>query len=163
MTEFDRLVEICRCPLEGPGVAERGEADIQRSSVTRIDRDRLVRFRMLELHGSRCLFSGAAHHSLDGRRHAVQVGHLLPLKHGGPDVLQNVMPMSAIVNWLWDEGIITLLNSGVIRISDRASDEDRAVIGGRHQIAFPKDPRFWPRAEYLEAHRDLIFDRLDGW
>ena len=76
------------------------EADIQRSSVTRIDRDRLVRFRMLELHGTRCLFSGAAHHSPDGRRHSVQVGHLLLLKHGGPDVLQNVMPMIAIVNWL---------------------------------------------------------------
>ena len=139
------------------------EADIQRSSVTRIDRDRLVRFRMLELQGTRCLSSGAAHHSLDGRRHAVQLDQLLPLKHGGPDVLQNVMPMSAIVNRPWNEGIITLLNSGVIRISDCASNEDRAVIGGRHQIAFPKDPRFWPRAEYLEAHRDLIFGRLDGW
>ena len=92
---------------------------VKRSSVTRIDRDHLVRCRMIELHGTRGLFSRAVHHSLDGRQHAVQVGHLLALKHGAPDVLQNVMPMSAIVNRLWDE-----------RVRARAKTADPSLVVG---------------------------------
>jgi hypothetical protein len=120
---------------------------------------RMLRVRMLELYGPKCPFTGEVHQSLDGRRFEVQLGHLYPLSLGGLDVLANTMPMSGLANWAWDEGLISLTNGGRILLAEGIAPDTAHRLSANRQIEFPKDPRSWPKAEFLEQHRNLVFGR----
>ena len=122
-------------------------------------RRRMLRVRMLELYGPRCPFTGDLHPSLDGHRFEIQLGHVYPLALDGPDTLLNTLLMSGLANWAWDEGLISLTTAGRVLVAEGASADTAARIPANRQIEFPKDPRYWPRAEFLERHRDLVFGR----
>lgn len=66
--------------------------------------------------------------------------------------------MSAETNWLWDEGVISLTNDGRLLVSEHASPECRAFYVDGHEIPFLSS-LYWPKAEFLEWHRDLIFNK----
>jgi predicted restriction endonuclease len=98
-------------------------------------------------------------HSLDGQRHAVQVGHVRPLGFYGKDNLQNVLPMSSVANWGWDEGLISSHNKGKVLLASGLTESTRQLFGKCEQITLPKDLRYWPLGENFEFHRDVIFQR----
>ncbi len=120
-------------------------------------RERLLRAHMLELYGPRCALSGHLHIGMNGRFYETQVGHVVALEYGGPDIIQNVVPMTGTTNWHWDHGLISLTNHGRILVSSRASSDTHKLFERGRQVHFP-DPRFWPRAEYLQWHREIIFE-----
>jgi len=142
-----------------PGIDEVDQATDARRRRSEIRRRSIVRFQMLEHYGPRCCFTGELDVSLDGLRYAVEVGHIWALKLDGPDIVQNVLPMSRRVNWLWDEGILSMLNDGTPLVSSRASGRDKETLSRYERIAFPLSPLYWPRPEYIEAHRDLVFEK----
>jgi hypothetical protein len=121
-------------------------------------RRRLLRAQMLELYGPHCALSGHLHIGLNGRFYETQVGHVVALEYGGPDIIQNVIPMTGTANWHWDHGLISLTNEGRILVSSRASPDTRKLFKAGRQVHFP-DPRFWPRAEYLQWHRDVVYEK----
>ncbi len=168
--ELERLVAMSEVGEEPQRQFAESALELEPHSVLLPSRKRqafklirrsIVRFQMLESYGPRCAFTDAYHPSLDGLRFAVQVGHLLPLRYGGPDILQNVVQMDGRVNWQWDEGIFTMRPDRTPIVSSKASSETRAELERFGRIHFPEDPRHWPKAEYLEAHRDLVFEKTD--
>lgn len=143
---------------KGPPEYSEGDREIEYVSRRTRLRDRGLRTFMLQLYGPRCVFTGKAFWSLDGRNPSTQVGHLVALEYGGPDIIQNVLPMSAQTNWHWDEGIISLTNSRRMLISDNACPESRALYAAGHEVPFISS-LYWPKAELLEWHRDMIFNK----
>lgn len=144
---------------ESFGLSEAaGFPDYRRASRSFLIRNPKLRYDVFDTYGTRCVFSGTVFRGLKQGRITTQVGHLVPLRKGGPDELTNALPMSPIANWLWDEGIISLDNAGKILISKDACADTRAFVQSRTSIPF-KDPRTWPRAECLSWHRDNIFSK----
>ncbi|KRA98351.1 hypothetical protein ASD83_15160 [Devosia sp. Root685] len=131
----------------------------KRALSNKIIRSRILRFQMLQHYGPSCVFTLLELPSLDGLHFAVQQGHLWPLEYGGPDVLQNILPMSGDVNWLWDNGLISLKNDGTPLVASGASQQVLGLLRNCTRIRFPKDPRAWPQVEYLERHRDMVFEK----
>ena len=160
--EAERLQLLERLPLliarEGQDVGAY-EASVLLS--TRLSKQRIrsarLRIRMLEHYGPECAFTGLYYPSLDGRHFSTQVGHLQPLKYGGPDIIQNVLPMAPEVNWHWDNGIISLTNAGKLLVSANASAQSRRLFRPGKIVRFI-DPQLWPRAEFLQWHRDNLFE-----
>lgn len=121
-------------------------------------RSRVLRTEMFRLHGSRCAFTGLVGWCLNHRIPSTQVGHIVALEYGGPDVIQNVLPMSQETNWHWDAGVISLTNDGRIMIAARAAPESRKLFEEGRRVRFA-DARDGPRSEYIEWHRDVIFEK----
>jgi hypothetical protein len=128
-----------------------------RLSKARIRSARL-RIKLLEHYGPQCVFTDQCYSSLDGRRVSTQVGHLHPLNFLGPDIIQNALPMAPEVNWHWDNGIVSLTNFGEVLVSSHASAQTRSLFTAGKMIRFI-DPKIWPRAEFLEWHRDILFEK----
>lgn len=126
---------------------------------SRIARNELIRFRMISQYGTTCPFILNDMQSLDGQRYAIQVGHVRPLGFYGKDNLQNVLPMSSIANWGWDEGLISSLNNGKVLLASGLTESTRQLFGKCEQIALPKDLSYWPESQNFEFHRDVIFER----
>ena len=121
-------------------------------------RKRLLRAQMLRLYGPACVFTDETYSSLNGRLFSTEVGHLMGLGYGGPDVIQNILPMGRDANWHWEHGLISLSNAGLIMLSSRASSATRRRFQAGKQVRYTNS-QFWPKAEYLEWHRDTIFER----
>ena len=121
-------------------------------------RHRLLRAEMLTLYGPACVFTELLYTSLSGKLFETQVGHLVAREYRGPDIIQNVLPMSGTANWHWDHGLISLTNPGKILVSSRATRASQKLFKAGKQIRFA-DSKFWPHTEYLEWHRDNIFEK----
>lgn len=164
--ELRRIFELRpRFALENSGFAEDTQAAFnvatlpKRAKTTKLVRSAAVRFEMLLHYGRQCPFTFELFESLDGLRCALQVGHLRPLRFGGKDHVQNVLPMAGLANWAWDEGLISLKNNGTLLLAAGLKDSARLRFDGCERIRFPDDARVWPKAENLEFHRDVIFQR----
>jgi hypothetical protein len=147
-----------------------GEQEAQRfepSPLPRVTlkpvRYRELRFEMIDVYGPRCAFIRCSFPSLNGLAFGTDVGHLWPRSAGGPESIQNVLPMSKDVNNQWDQGLISLTNSGDLLIARQAGRDTRALFANFERIEFPRNVQFWPDARYLERHRDEIFEKGPKW
>ncbi len=121
-------------------------------------RSRMLRIELQAVYPPCCSFTGSVYWKLGGRSCDTQVGHLIPLENHGPDIIQNALPMSSVTNWHWDHGLISLTNAGRILVASKAGDETKSTFIAGRLVHFA-DSRYWPKAEYLEWHRDNIFER----
>ena len=115
---------------------------------------RALRFEVFELYGPRCAFLKRSYPNLNGSRFGTDVGHIWPHWAGGPDIIQNALPMSKDVNNQWDEGLVSLRNNGELLIAHQAGKDTRWLFAKCKKVVFPADPQRWPDAQYLERHRD---------
>ena len=164
--ELRRIFELTpKFTLDNLGFGEEAQVDFsaemlpKRVRTSKLVRSAAVRFQMLLHYGRQCPFTRDVGESLDGLRCELQVGHLRPLKFGGKDHIQNVLPMSGFTNWAWDEGLICLENGGKLLLAAGIKDSTRRRFDGCERIRFSEDARMWPNAENLEFHRDVIFQR----
>lgn len=163
--ELRRIFELTpKFAPENSGFSEDAQAGFnfetlpKRAKTSKLVRSAAVRFEMLLHYGRRCPFTQELFESLDGLRCALEVGHLRPLRFGGKDHIQNVLPMSGLANWAWDEGLISLKNNGTLLFAGGIRDNERQRFEGCERVLFPKDARIWPHSENLEFHRDVIFE-----
>ncbi|QQR39447.1 hypothetical protein [Devosia rhizoryzae] len=119
---------------------------------------KLIRDELLTLYGPACVLTEKLYTTLNGRFCETQTGHVIALRYFGPDILQNTLPMCSIANWHWDNGIVSLTNAGKILLSERASPHAKELFGHGRQVRFANS-QVWPKAEYLEWHRDNIFQK----
>lgn len=123
-----------------------------------LKRNLSLRFKVLNIYGPSCVFSHQNHTGIQLGHYATEVGHIIPLHNGGPDVITNALPMSPLTNWLWDEGVIGLETNGTILVHEAACADTKAFIRAGSKIPFI-DARTWPRAEYISWHREHIYGR----
>jgi len=119
---------------------------------------RALRAELLRVYGPRCAFTDEVYTSLSSRLFETNVGHLISLEYGGPSIIQNTLPMTGTTNWHWDGGLISATNSGHILVSAQASSSTRRLFEAGRKIRFANS-KYWPRAEFLEWHRDCIFEK----
>jgi hypothetical protein len=122
-------------------------------------RDRRLRFRVLEAYGGRCAITARRNPSLDGLRFGIDICHLQALEDGGPDSIFNLLPMLPHIHGFWDEGSISMTDSGIILVARQANNYVRSQVVAGAQAIFPKDVSLWPKAEFLQFHRGVIFEK----
>lgn len=120
-------------------------------------RNASLRMEILAKHGPVCALTGVAHVTRDGRNTEVDVCHIIPLRHNGPDQVSNLIPLNKTIHWGFDAGWVSMLRDGTIILSPHADDDFRARFGRLKRARFPEDVAYWPAAEFIEYHRNVIF------
>ncbi len=91
-----------------------------------------------------------------GGKAEVQAAHVLPVKFGGPDIIQNGIALSSTAHWLFDRHLISLTkNYGLLVSHNKVPAEFRGLLHGQEELVhLPKDRNLWPHPRYLDKHRD---------
>lgn len=111
-------------------------------------------------YGGRCAISGLALTNGGGRQE-VEAAHIRPVKHGGPDIIQNGIALSGTIHWMFDRGLISVAEDYAILISHNKVPRDVAnrLIAPEQKLRLPANPRCHPHPDYLRYHREEIFGR----
>ena len=139
--------------LDGLWETENAEYTLVRQRV----RKAWLRMDILSKHGPVCALTGTSHISRSGIHYEVDICHIIPLGHDGPDVVSNLIPLSKTIHWGFYIGWVSMWNEGTIILSPHADAEFRARFGKLKRARFPEDPAYWPAAESIEYHREQIF------
>ena len=96
-----------------------------------------------------------------GGKAEVQAAHICAVQHGGPDVVQNGIALSATCHWLFDRHLISLRNDYSLLVAhNRVPSEFQDLFSNQLQrIHLPNDEQLWPRLAYIEWHRDRFLGR----
>lgn len=122
-------------------------------------RNRRLRWAVLQAYGAACAVCGDDDAVPVTGSYEVEVCHLRGLRWGGPDTLDNAMPMCRKHHWAFDEGLFTLTDAGTIIPSRHMEERLRLRFNGRKRAIFPSSIEAWPKAEHLRFHRDNVFLR----
>jgi putative restriction endonuclease len=138
--------------LDPPDVAARR---IEQVLLNRKIRDANFRRQVCDAYNQTCAVTGLRIINGGGRAE-VQAAHIVPVEHGGPDVVQNGLALSGTVHWLFDRHLISLTDDYRLLVShNKVPAELRGLFEKQmDRIVLPKDPRSWPHAKYVAAHRE---------
>lgn len=131
--------------------------DRQRRQRAELIRDQRLRLDVLFEHKFNCCLTGLRLSPLGGSRHEWEVCHIMPVRLGGPDILQNAFPAIRSVHWAFDYGLVTIRPNRTILFSADAPPDLKWLFRGRTHARFPEDPDARPKAEYLEFHFANVF------
>ncbi len=128
---------------------------IEQILLNRKVRDAAFRQAVLAAYDDTCAVTGLKLVNGGGRAEA-QAAHVMPVEHGGPDIVQNGIALSATVHWLFDRHLISIGEDGCLLVShNKVPAELRRLFRPEHQpIRRPSDPNLWPHARFLDHHRE---------
>ncbi|MEQ8444695.1 MAG: HNH endonuclease [Pelagibacterium sp.] len=136
------------------------ETERQRVSVltSRILRDRVFRRVVLQAYDSRCGITGLKLINGGGRAE-VEAAHIRPVEANGPDIINNGLPLSGTVHWMFDRGLITLADDLEIVISRQVNDRQglESLINKTGRLIGPRELRDRPHPAFLSWHRENVF------
>ena len=91
-----------------------------------------------------------------GGKAEVQAAHIRAVKHGGPDIVQNGIALSATCHWLFDRHLISLRNDCSLLVAhNRVPTEFQNLFSKQlERVHLPHDERQWPQSAYMEWHRE---------
>ena len=133
------------------------EAPVDRATmlVSRKVRNRQFRKRVLDVYDRRCALTGMQLINGGGRAEA-QAAHIMSVEGGGPDVVTNGIALAGTVHWMFDRGLISLRDDGMILLSSKINDIDgvHKMIHQDKRARFPAHSAHRPHPRYLAWHRD---------
>lgn len=131
------------------------ERPIEQVLLNRKIRDAAFRQTVLAAYNDTCAVTGLRIVNGGGRAEA-QAAHIMPVEHGGPDIVQNGIALSATVHWLFDRHLISIDEAGCLLVSHNKVPADlRRLFRPEHQpIQRPSDPKLWPHPRFLHHHRE---------
>lgn len=140
-------------PVEWHDSVER-ETDV----VNRARRDGRLRQEMLHAYCRTCAFTGLRWGVIGGAAE-VQVAHVRAVEAEGVDHITNVLALAASVHWHFDQGLLSMSDTGRILFSDHTVDRARlkALIFQDRQARLPAKPEWRPDPQYLAWHRAIVF------
>lgn len=126
--------------------------------TSRVLRDRIFRRVVLEAYDERCAVTGLKLINGGGRAE-VEAAHIQPVAANGPDIVNNGVPLSGTVHWMFDRGLITFSDNLDIVISRQVNDRDgiASLINKTGKLIGPIDRRSCPHPAYLAWHRENCF------
>ena len=91
-----------------------------------------------------------------GGKAEVQAAHIRAVKHGGPDIVQNGIALSATCHWLFDRHLVSLRNDYSLLVAHNRVPRELQYLFSKQleRIHLPDDERLWPQAAYMEWHRE---------
>lgn len=137
--------------LDGPIIAPR----LERVLSSRIVRDASFRRAVLSAYDDTCAVTGIRLINGGGRAEA-QAAHIVPVEHGGPDVVQNGIALSATMHWLFDRHLISIGEDWRLLVShNKVPAELRGLMTSHASgIRLPPDRAEWPDPRLVAHHRD---------
>jgi putative restriction endonuclease len=136
------------------------EQERQRISAytSRIFRDGVFRKVVLRAYGERCAITGLRIINGGGRAEA-EAAHIRPVEANGPDIVTNGLALSGTVHWMFDRGLISLLDDLEILVSRQANDPEsvRGMINNTGRALPPGRPLDRPHPHFLAWHREHCF------
>lgn len=136
-------------------VPEQQQRDIAQMLLNRPLRDWTFRRSVLTAYKETCAVTGLR--MINGKGKAeVQAAHICAVTHGGPDVVQNGMALSATCHWLFDRHLISLRNDYSLLVAhNRVPSEFQELFSKQLDcIHLPDDDHLWPQPVYIEWHRE---------
>ena len=164
LVEHDDLLPRSDAHSAFPPGLEEEEApfEIERERVSvltsRILRDRVFRRVILKAYDSRCGITGLKLINGGGRAE-VEAAHIRPVESNGPDIINNGLPLSGTVHWMFDRGLITLADDLEIVISRQVNDRQglESLINKSGRLIGPAELRDRPHPAFLSWHRENVF------
>lgn len=146
--------ETPQTPFAYPGLS----ADRPEVLMSRAYRDQSFARLVKTAYKGRCAMSG-----LDLRngfdRAEVQAAHIRPVKHDGPDVVQNGLALSGTLHWMFDRGLVSVGPEHEILVSENKVPLEvrQRLISPTGRLHLPENPRNHPHPQYLRFHRENIY------
>jgi putative restriction endonuclease len=148
-----------------PGMQEQQSVfqyEQERSRVayltSRVVRDRIFRRIVLRAYDSRCAITALK--LINGRGRAeVEAAHIRPVEANGPDIVSNGLALSGTAHWMFDRGLISIMDNHEILISRHVNDAAgvRAIINKTGRVLPPARAVDQPHPHFLRWHRDNCF------
>lgn len=135
-----------------------------RPLTTSQHRVRSDRFRtgVMAAYGSSCAVSGIGlvHREVRGYlRYEVEAAHIIPVAHGGSDVVQNGLALCRTLHWAFDNGMVWINGEMRLGLAPEVESDNRnewlRQYGGK-SVRAPKDARLAPSAEALRWHAENV-------
>jgi putative restriction endonuclease len=132
--------------------------DRTRSTISRIERDRIFRRIVLRAYSERCAVSSLKLINGSGRAEVV-AAHIRPVEANGPDIISNGIALSGTVHWMFDRGLLSLSDDLQILVSRQANDPEsiRALINKSGCAHPPQRSSERPHPHFLKWHREHCF------
>jgi putative restriction endonuclease len=126
--------------------------------TSRVVRDRVFRRVVLRAYDERCAITGLKLINGGGRAE-VAAAHIRPVEHNGPDIINNGVALSGTAHWMFDRGLITVMDNLEIVISRHVNDRDGAesLINKTGRLIGPLLERDRPHPVFLKWHRENCF------
>ena len=134
---------------------EEQKRRIAQMLVNRPLRDWAFRRSVVSAYGETCAVTGLRIINGGGKAE-VQAAHIRAVTHGGPDIVQNGLALSATCHWLFDRHLISLRNDYSLLVAhNRVPTAFRDLLSTQlERIRLPDDERLWPQPTYMEWHRE---------
>jgi putative restriction endonuclease len=132
-----------------------GPIEREKALVSRTVRDRQFRKRVIEAYDCRCALTGMRLINGGGRAE-VQAAHVMSVEAHGPDRENNGIALSGTVHWMFDRGLISLSDAGVILLSSKINDVESVekLIRPDRRAILPANGNLRPHPRYLAWHRE---------
>ena len=139
---------------------EEQKRRIAQMLVKRPLRDWAFRRSVVTAYSETCAVSGLRMVNGGGKAE-VQAAHIRAVQHGGPDIVQNGLALSATCHWLFDRYLISLRNDYSLLVAHNRVPRQFQDLFMKHlkRIHLPDDEQLWPRPDFMEWHRDKFLDR----
>jgi putative restriction endonuclease len=90
-----------------------------------------------------------------GGRCEIEAAHIRPVEENGPDSPRNGIALSRTVHWMFDRGILSIADDGLILTARRlVPDQVRRMLNPDGRIMSPNDSTFAPHRVFLRYHRE---------
>lgn len=126
--------------------------------TSRVIRDRVFRRVVLRAYDQRCAVTGLKLINGGGRAE-VQAAHIRAVEANGPDIVNNGVPLSGTVHWMFDRGLITFSDNLDIVVSRHVNDRDgvASLVNSSGRLMGPLNERDRPHPAFLQWHRENCF------
>ena len=144
---------------EAPSVFQYEQERSRVASLTsRIVRDRIFRQVVLKAYDARCAVTSLKLINGSGRAE-VEAAHIRPVEANGPDIVSNGLALSGTAHWMFDRGLIGIMDDHEILISRHVNDTAgvRAIINKTGRILTPARAVDRPHPHFLRWHRENRF------
>lgn len=93
-----------------------------------------------------------------GGRCEIEAAHIRPVEENGPDSPRNGIALSRTVHWMFDRGILSIADNGLILMAKRlVPDQVSRMLNPQGCILLPNNPTFAPHRVFLRYHREHRF------
>ena len=94
-----------------------------------------------------------------GELNNLETAHIMPAAHNGPPLPSNGISLCRDFHWAFDHGFWTLTDDYKVIISKQAPSEMLIPYDGK-PIFLPEEPFFRPKLEFIQYHRQNIFEHF---